>query len=88
MIERDIVLNNKTGLHARPAAQFTRIASSFKSEIRLIKGDKMGNGKSLLSVLALGIFAGTEFTIKIAGVDEVEAMYALTKLINDDFVDD
>ncbi len=88
MIEKQFVINNETGLHARPAAKFTKVASSYKSEIRLIKGDKVGNGKSLLSILALGIFGGTEFTIKIVGPDEVEAMYDLTRLIESNFKED
>lgn len=82
MIEKEFVINNETGLHARPAAKFTKVASSYKSEIRLIKGNKVGNGKSLLSILALGIFGGTKFTIKIVGPDEIEAMYELSRLIN------
>ena len=85
MIEKEFIINNEAGLHARPAAKFTRVASSYKSEIRIIKGEKVGNGKSLLSILALGIFGGTEFTVKIVGTDEVEAMYELTRLIENDF---
>jgi len=85
MIEKEFVLQNEVGLHARPAAKFTKVASEYKSEIRLIKGDKVGNGKSLLSVLALGIFQGTKFTIKIVGPDELEALYGLTRLIDNDF---
>lgn len=88
MIEKDFVLQNEVGLHARPAAKFTRIASSYKSEIRIIKGEKVGNGKSLLSILALGLFQGTKFTIKIVGPDEVEALYALTQLVENDFMVD
>ena len=88
MIEKEFVINNETGLHARPAAKFTRIASSYKSEIRLVKGNKTGNGKSLLSILALGIFGGTKFTVKIVGPDEVEAMYGLTRLIETNFKED
>lgn len=87
MIEKEFVINNEIGLHARPAAQFTKVASSYKSEIRVIKGDKSGNGKSLLSLLALGIFGGTKFTVKIVGPDEVEAMNGITRLIESNFKD-
>lgn len=88
MIEKEFVINNETGLHARPAARFTKVASAYKSEIRIIKGDKIGNGKSLLSILALGIFGGTKFTVKIVGPDKVEAMYHLTRLIKSNFRED
>lgn len=88
MVERDFLIKDEAGLHARLAAKFTRVASSYKSEIRIIKEgqeEKEGNCKSLLSILALGIFGGTRFTIKIVGPDEVEAMHALTRLIEHDF---
>lgn len=85
MIEREFVIENEIGLHARSAARFTRVAGMYKSEIRIIKDNKSGNGKSLLSILALGIFGGTKFTVKIVGPDEVEAMYELTRLIENDF---
>ncbi|NLN41627.1 MAG: HPr family phosphocarrier protein [Clostridiales bacterium] len=88
MIEKEFVIGNETGLHARPAAKFTKVASSYKSEIRVIKGDKSGNGKSLLSILALGIFGGTKFAVKIVGPDEVEAMNDITRLIESNFQDD
>ncbi|MFY9177848.1 MAG: HPr family phosphocarrier protein [Caldicoprobacterales bacterium] len=88
MLEKEFVINDETGLHARPAAKFTKVANSFKSEIRVIKGDKTGNGKSLLSILALGIFGGTKFTVKIVGPDEVEAMYSITRLIERNFKED
>ena len=88
MIEKEFVIGNETGLHARPAAKFTKVASSYKSEIRVIKGDKSGNGKSLLSILALGILGGTKFAVKIVGPDEVEAMNDITRLIESNFQDD
>jgi len=85
MVQKEFVIENEAGLHARPAAKFTRLASSFKSEIRVIRGSKTGNGKSLLSVLALGIFKGTPFTVCASGSDEVEAMIGIQKLIDSDF---
>ena len=87
IIEKEFVINKEIELHVRPASQFTKVASSYKSEIRVIKGDKSGNGKSLLSLLALGIFGGTKFTVKIVGPDEVEAMNGITRLIESNFKD-
>lgn len=88
MIEKEFVIQHEVGLHARPAARFTKLANSFKSEIRLIKDEKVGNGKSLLSILALGIFKGASIKIQIVGSDEVEAFYCLKKLMEHDFKED
>lgn len=84
MIEKSFVIQNEVGLHARPAAKLTQVASNFKSEILLVKDTKTANAKSLLSVLALGIFRDTEFRIRIIGPDELEAMCKITRLIEDD----
>lgn len=83
MIERKFVIEYEDGLHARPAARFTKIASGFKSEIRIIKDSKTGNGKSLLSVLSLGIFKDTHIRVEIIGPDESEAMCVIAKLLTD-----
>ncbi|NLJ41712.1 MAG: HPr family phosphocarrier protein [Clostridiales bacterium] len=83
MIEKEFIIEEGIGLHAQAAARFTKIANSYSSEIRIIKGNKTGNGKSLLSILALGIFGGTKFTVKIVGSDETEAMYNLTLLLEE-----
>ncbi|MFU0801318.1 MAG: HPr family phosphocarrier protein [Xylanivirga thermophila] len=84
MIEKSFVIQNEVGLHARPAAKLTQVASNFKSEILLVKDTKTANAKSLLSVLALGIFRDAEFRIRIIGPDELEAMCKITRLIEDD----
>lgn len=87
MVERDFLIEDDAGLHARPAAKFTRVANSYQSEIRVVKDNKEGNGKSLLSILALGIFGGMKFTIKIVGPDKLEAMHALGRLIESGFAE-
>jgi len=85
MIEREFTINNEIGLHAGAAAKFTQIANSYKSEIRLIKNSKIGNAKSLLSVLVLGIFKGSRFKVQIVGSDELEAASGITRLIENNF---
>ncbi len=85
MIEREFVINNEMGLHARPAAKLTQVANKYRSEVLVIKNNKIGNGKSLLSILALGIFKGTPFKVRITGPDEIEAMCGVRKLIEGDF---
>jgi len=85
MIEREFIINNEIGLHAGAAAKFTQIANAYKSEIRLIKNSKIGNAKSLLSVLVLGIFKGSRFKVQIVGSDELEAASGITRLIENGF---
>ena len=88
MIEKEFSISNDIGLHAGQAAKFTKVSSSYKSEIRIIKGEKTANGKSLLSVLALGIFGETKFVVSIVGPDEERAMSKLSRLIENNFIED
>ncbi len=76
---------NETGLHARPASVFVNTAAKFKSDLKLQKGEKQANAKSILAVLALGITKGTEITITAQGPDEEEAVSKLAELINAGF---
>jgi len=85
MVEREFVIENEIGLHAGAAAKFTQVANNYKSEIRLIKNSKIGNAKSLLSVLVLGIFKGSRFKVQIVGSDELEAANGITRLIDNNF---
>jgi len=73
------------GLHARPAAQFVKIASKFKSDVYLSKNDREVNGKSIMGVMMLAAEMGSELTIKINGRDQEQAMKALVNLINNKF---
>jgi phosphocarrier protein HPr len=85
MQEISIVVRNKVGLHARPAALFVQIATAHQSKINVIKGDKTGNAKSILGILALGVNQDDRITIQADGADEGEALEKLAKLIEDNF---
>lgn len=85
MIEKEFIIENEAGLHARPAAKLIQMASQFESDIRIIKGNKVANAKSLLSVLALGIFKGATIVIRITGPDELSALLNIQKLIESNF---
>ena len=87
MITRNITIQNSVGLHARPATFFIQKANSYKSSIWVEKEDRRVNAKSLLGVLSLGITKGTTITLIADGVDEVEAVNALTDLIQSNFSD-
>ncbi|MCW8929315.1 MAG: HPr family phosphocarrier protein [Gammaproteobacteria bacterium] len=82
MIERNLTITNKLGLHARAAAKLVTLASSFKSMIELKTMCKTANGKSIMSVMMLAAGKGTEITLIINGDDEKEAVAALEILIN------
>ena len=82
MISRNVTIQNRVGLHARPATFFIQKANSYKSSIWIEKDDRRVNAKSLLGVLSLGIVKGTTITLIADGVDEVEALDGLCDLIN------
>jgi phosphocarrier protein HPr len=91
MKELKIIVNNKVGLHARPAAIFVQTASKFKSDTRVSCLDResgsprVANAKSILSILTLGVFQGTEVTIQSTGEDEEAAAQALVDLVKTNF---
>lgn len=78
-------INNEAGIHTRPAATFVKFAQQFPSEIRVYKGKRFADGKSILNLLALGIAQGNTITIKTKGVKADEALQALGKLIQFNF---
>lgn len=85
MIERVVEIKNKLGLHARAAAKLVHIASRFKCDIKIRKGDEEVDGKSILGILLLAAGRGTSVTLKADGEDERAALDALEKLIDDKF---
>lgn len=85
MYSKNIIVENNTGLHTRPAAVFAQTAARFKSNVTVRKEDKSGNAKSILSIMKLGINKGTEITIEADGEDEVESVNTLVELIKTRF---
>ena len=67
MTEMTVTIQNETGLHARPAAAFTRFCSQFENEIILLKDTNEINAKSILQVLSAGLAKGTELKVKVDG---------------------
>lgn len=80
-MERTVILGNKAGLHARPAAIFVQTAQGFQSQITLSKNDKIANGKSILSVLTLGAEQGDQIMLKADGTDAESALDRLALLL-------
>ncbi|MDF2889933.1 MAG: Phosphotransferase system, phosphocarrier protein HPr [Clostridia bacterium] len=81
MVEIKLIMTNKLGLHARPAAEFTKLAARFKSKITLEGNGKTADAKSLLMILTMGIRQGGELTVKADGPDEIESIEALKNLV-------
>lgn len=85
MVEKEVQLTNKLGLHARPAAMVVQTASKFTSEIRLIKDDLEINGKSIMGVMMLAAEKGSILKIRVEGEDETEALEKLIQLFESKF---
>jgi len=88
MISEQVQIINRLGLHARAAASFVKLASSFESDIFLIYGSQSINGKSIMGIMMLAASQGTEMRIEVQGADETEAAAALTNLIKNRFGED
>ena len=87
MYVKEVVVQNKVGLHARPATFFIQKANEFKSSIWVEKDERRVNAKSLLGVLSLGIMGGTEIRIIAGGSDEKAAVEELVKLVESGFAE-
>lgn len=85
MYKKSVTVVNKTGLHARPASEFVKLASSFEADIFINSKGRDINAKSVIGVLSAGICANTTITISADGADEVDAVETLVKLIESNF---
>lgn len=86
---RQIVLQvrNRLGLHARPAARFVATAGRFAADVRIIRGDRAANAKSINQVATLGVRQGDEIIVTATGPDAVAVLAALQDLADDNFGD-
>ena len=85
MIRKEITIVNKLGLHARAAAKFVTLASSFDSDIRLARANRAVNGKSIMGVMMLAAAKGASLELIADGEDEQQALSKLEQLILDRF---
>ena len=85
MINKRVTIINKLGMHARAAAKFVNLATSFASNIELEKGDRRVNGKSIMGVMMLAASKGSSVTLYANGRDEDEAINRLEQLITSRF---
>jgi phosphocarrier protein len=83
--ERAVRIINELGLHARPAAEFVKVASRFRSEIAVSKDEVAVNGKSVLGVMTLAAECGSALLIRAEGDDADAAVVALATLVQNGF---
>ena len=81
MVEKEIIIKNKTGLHARPAAILVQTANKYRSDIYLEKEDDKINAKSIMGVMMLAAAEGTKIKIIAEGKDESEAAEKIASLL-------
>ncbi|MBC8014224.1 MAG: HPr family phosphocarrier protein [Sporomusaceae bacterium] len=85
MTEAQVIIINKTGLHARPAAQFVQKSASFACKVTILGNNKKADGKSILGVMGMGLAQHMTLTIMTEGEDEEECIAALRELIESNF---
>jgi phosphocarrier protein HPr len=85
MIEREVQIRNKLGLHARAAVKFVNLANRYSASVKVIKDDTEIDGKSILGILTLAAVQGSSVKLRVSGKDQEEAMKALAALIKDKF---
>lgn len=81
----EVTIKNQLGLHARAAAKFVHLASRFRAHIRVSRGGRVVDGKSIMGILLLAAAFGTTIEITADGADEQEALAALCNLVETGF---
>ncbi len=88
MIELDVDVSNRLGLHARAAAKFVHLANTFSARISVSKGTAQVDGKSILGLLTLAAARGSKLKLAAEGQDAAEALDALRGLVEHRFGED
>ncbi len=81
LTQRDVLIVNPLGLHARPAALFVKLATTFRSDVEVGNDSMMVNGKSIMGVMMLAAECGSTIRIKASGSDAAEALDKLAELV-------
>jgi phosphocarrier protein len=79
--KKDVEVQNKLGLHARPCSKFVRLASSFKSEVWVSKDDESVNGKSIMGLMMLAAGQGSKLLVTAEGVDGDKALLEVEAIV-------
>lgn len=84
-VEASVTIQNRLGLHARPAMSFVDAAASFDADIKVRKGEQVVDGKSIMQLMMLAATQGTELIISADGSDADDAVNALQQLVDSKF---
>ena len=82
MVKEKVLIDNETGLHARPATEIAKIAMKYNCDVKLVLNDKVINAKSPLMIMSAGIKSKTEIEILCDGEDESVALEELMNFLN------
>jgi phosphocarrier protein len=85
MMQVELEIINKLGLHARASAKLTQLASKFNSEVWVTRNNKRVNGKSIMGVMMLAAGKGSKITLETVGEDEQECSTAIAALVAERF---
>jgi len=85
MIQQEIEIINKLGLHARASTKLTQVAGQYASDIWIERNGRRVNAKSIMGVMMLAVSKGGKVLLEVSGSDEQQAFQALTDLINNRF---
>ena len=85
MLQREVEIVNKLGLHARASAKLTQLAARYQSEVQMSRNGRKVNAKSIMGVMMLAAGKGSKVVIETDGPDEGDAMEAIVSLISDYF---
>ena len=88
MLQREVEIINKLGLHARASAKLTQVAGRFEADVWLSRNGRRVNAKSIMGVMMLAAAKGTTVVIETEGADEADALSAVAALIADKFGED
>ena len=81
LLKKELIVKNKLGLHARPAAMFVQIANRFDARVTVRRGKEEVNGKSIMGILMLGAEKGSRVIIETEGSDARQALEELEKIV-------
>ena len=85
MQQRKLTIVNRLGLHARAAVKLVSVCSKYVSEISIVANGRRANGRHMMAILLLAAGMGMTISVEASGPDEVEAIAAVTRLVNNGF---
>ncbi|WP_449466071.1 HPr family phosphocarrier protein [Stenotrophomonas humi] len=88
MLERELTVSNRLGLHARATAKLVQVLSGFRANATLVAKGREVNAKSIMGVMLLAAAQGTPVTVRVDGEDEAAALEAVTGLFERRFDED